>query len=290
MKLKWGNVQSLRLPSLAALANGVTLLLVVAVGVSAAQMTWRLWPVQDKTAAPAAVPISPVAAVKPALGGQGRQLASLHLFGESETVKERAPIETVNAPTTRLRLTLRGVFSSGDAEKAMAIIADSSNKELPYRVGDSVPGGATIKQIAPDRVLLERSGRLETLLLPSERKAQFNSKINTSRRTELSTASQLGKIRQQIVKNPFDAGKYLTIEPVMEGESVKGYRVHPKQEHQLFSAAGLKTGDVVTRVNGVPVGDPNAMGKLMHQLTTADRFTLQVENNGKPRMLNVRLD
>jgi len=77
--------------------------------------------------------------------------------------------KVLDAPETRLKLTLRGVFASEDSSGGRAIVGDPQGKEENYAVGDPLPGGAKLSEIYPDRIILERNGRFETLRLPKER-------------------------------------------------------------------------------------------------------------------------
>ena len=47
---------------------------------------------------------------------------------------------------------------------ASALIEGPNRKTRNYRVDEEVPGGAILKQVYPDRVVLERSGNLENLI------------------------------------------------------------------------------------------------------------------------------
>jgi len=104
--------------------------------------------------------------------GQSRQtpqIAPLHLFGLSS--QKSAPIkkaEPVAAPVTKLNLKLNGVFASTPAENSLAIISTNARDEQLYAIDENLPGGAILKEVYADRVIIERSGQLETLLLPKE--------------------------------------------------------------------------------------------------------------------------
>ena len=81
--------------------------------------------------------------------------------------KTSAPVD---APETKLKLVLRGVFSSEDQDNARAIIADPRGKEEQYSIGDMLPGNAELSEVHADKVILKRSGRYETLRLPTDNK------------------------------------------------------------------------------------------------------------------------
>lgn len=94
------------------------------------------------------------------------RIAQAHLFG---TVRENVQQETAPAPETKLRLDLVGLVASADRQLARAIIRVDGGKVRPYAMEDAIEGtDATIHAIEPGRVLLERSGALESLALKRE--------------------------------------------------------------------------------------------------------------------------
>jgi hypothetical protein len=95
------------------------------------------------------------------------RVAEWHLFGRPDTpaTAARSQREEAPAPKTQLQLTLRGVATSERGAEARAIIAEPNGKERKYGIGEAVPGGAEVAEILPDRVILVRNGRPETLPL-----------------------------------------------------------------------------------------------------------------------------
>ncbi|MCR9192646.1 MAG: general secretion pathway protein GspC [Gammaproteobacteria bacterium] len=65
-----------------------------------------------------------------------------------------------------LNLTLVGVVFSPQPQESQAIIKLPNGNARTFSLGDQVSGGAKIKQITPDGVVLERDGELESLSLP----------------------------------------------------------------------------------------------------------------------------
>lgn len=98
-----------------------------------------------------------------------RNVSEYKLFG-TPTKEEAAPqiAETENLPKTNLRLILRGASSSGDINKASALIEGPDKETLKYVVNDTLPGNAKLKSVYEKRVVIERNGRLENLYFPDE--------------------------------------------------------------------------------------------------------------------------
>ena len=89
-----------------------------------------------------------------------QNIPTLHLFGQyNQTLKD--------LPQTSLQLDLEGIsLAVTPGGISRAIIATPNQPTKIYKVGDSVPGGAIIRHIFRDRVILDDNGRLESLKLP----------------------------------------------------------------------------------------------------------------------------
>jgi general secretion pathway protein C len=183
-----------------------------------------------------------------------RQLPNWHLFGEA--AQEAAPVKSavpVDAPDTRLKLVLRGAFSSGDEGYSRAIIADPRGKEEMYAIGDKLPGNAELREVHADRVILLRGGRYETLRLPLDEPVVGN-RTNSSRSSAANTspAQRLGSIRQTLKQNPKSLyGLVRTTPKKDEQGKMIGYTLQPGRDPQLFEQMGLQPGDVVTQINEI---------------------------------------
>lgn len=87
-------------------------------------------------------------------------ISQQHLFGQFDE-------NLADLPTTQLQLTLQGIaMGLVDSEGSRALISTPSQPAKVYKIGERVPGGATIRQILRDRVILDDNGRFESLNLP----------------------------------------------------------------------------------------------------------------------------
>jgi len=274
-------------------------LLVALLAWTFAQLTWRLIPseqgnavITSQIASPSSISVSNTKAASL------EQVASLHLFGDTTAAVVDQVEAPVTAPETALNLTLKGLIAVDQQEQALAIIAQDRGDEQAYRVGDSVPGGAVIHEILADRVILQRGGRFETLTLPKDRMAGDSVGLPPAPVPMRSpppqgrsgkSPQQLRDLRERILHNPQEAMQLINAQPVMDGGQMKGYRVSPGRDRRLFSSVGLRPGDIVTNINGVPLSDPAQMGQLLQQLTTANRLSVTVERGGRQSQLSLDL-
>jgi len=93
-----------------------------------------------------------------------QRIANSHLFGRAD-IKTKTQRGT-SAPETKLNLLLSGVIASLDERQAVAFVAAGKGAaEKAYGIGENLPGGAILKEIYEDRILLEYRGRMENLTL-----------------------------------------------------------------------------------------------------------------------------
>ncbi len=255
----WGKQQQWGAP----LRWVISVLLVVVLAYVLAQTVWLLWygpsePVPANTRTRLEVSSSGDA---PTLSQA--QIDNWQLFGNYEPVASTGNDKPTDAPDTRLRLELLGVFQNADTKRATAIIAEKGKEGELYHIGDSIPGNAKLEEVYPDRVILRRAGRLETLRWsdnalggvtevtrdPAPRPAPTAPAGNEG------GAADLARQRTTIIGQ-------LGLEPVTEGGSA-GYRLGKRAPKQLLAQVGLQSDDVILSVNGHPLGtESNDMAAL----------------------------
>jgi general secretion pathway protein C len=279
----------------------LNLLLVLSLSYVLAGISWRLWPQTESGAALFATSLPATSAAKEGTGLDA--LAALHLFGTALAPEAKPAESVIDAPETALSLTLRGIVAVSAGSGGRALIAEGSGDERLYMVGDFLSGGAMLHEVLIDRVILKRAGRFETLTLPRDQITQTppagaSGSVTKGRSSgsgtrvggnNSSVVGQLRTLRDNVVANPQQAFDMVQAQPVMEGGSIKGYRVSPGKERAMFSGTGLRSGDVVTRVNGIPVGDTAQLATLYEKFKTAERFDLVVERGGQETSLTINL-
>ncbi|MCU7842967.1 MAG: type II secretion system protein GspC [Candidatus Thiodiazotropha sp. (ex Monitilora ramsayi)] len=280
-----------RLPTL------VVLLLVVVIGAKLAELTWRLMPTPESGNVNVQQKV-----FKPLPSGnrqddkvQLAQTASLHLFGVAGAVKPAKKIE-LKAPETRLNLTLHGVFVEDKPEQGAAIIGTSGNKQKYYKVGANVMNGVKLQGVFDDRVVLLRNGQSEVLRFPKVSNRSANvapvRSASSGRSTGSKTvrAASLREYREVFQKEPLKIFEHVRFVPVRSRDGLKGYRVLPQRNRELYNKLGIRPSDLVTAVNGVTLTNDKEAMKLIQMLKDATSVQVDIVRNGQPQSLNFSLN
>lgn len=267
-------------------------LLVIGSAIYTAHFTW-LWlepvpSVQAPTITPAG---GSAASGRTDLARVGDQLAQTELFGafvaeQTAAVEEPRPVE---APDTRLNLTLQAILAQGIEGEGFAIIAQRSGAGRAFSIGDDVFGQAELAAVYGDRVILSRNGQMETLRYPRiESSGLLQTRDEDPRAPEPSAASSgVGSFNESVqrAQEEFERGgnveaqveqmvSYIAeransdpqglIQEVGLEPTGAGYQV-TRNARQL-QMAGLRPGDVVTAVNDNPVGNIAQDQMLLNQI------------------------
>lgn len=267
------------------LALAARLLLLTLLAVTLAGLTWRLLD-RDEEAPP---PAPPGPAAPAAQTGGNWNLARWHLFGQAPVAAAAAPVETL--PETRLNLALRGVVAGKDGG---AIIGTPNGDESFYGIDARLPGGATLREVYGDRVVLERSGRRETLRLPRESldaggppAAAAAPAVGEPQVLEPNLS--LNQYRDLALQNPGQLADVVQVAPRNEGGRFVGYEVQPGRDPGLLGRLGLQAGDVVTSVNGISLDTPARALGVLRSLRGRNDVTVQIQRGGVPQTLSVNL-
>lgn len=271
-------------------------LTVVLVGVSLwllAAIVWKLIPVPDLPVAPVQSARSQAADSAPS-GVNVAGLKQRDLFGKAGVVPRAAPKqETENAPDTRLNLTLAGVILSDDPNLSRAFIGSSNGKQKSYAIDDDIEGAsATLYEVHATHVILERNGRYETLRLQKTVAGKSNSSTRSTQSPSSSNgdvATKLKSVREEILRDPSKAADFIRVRPVYSKGQLTGYRIYPGKDRGLFTKVGLRSGDLVTKLNGQGLNDPQKAFSMLSTLSNATSISLELQRRGRTENVSVDL-
>jgi len=269
------------------------------------RLVWLLLPHGD-----AALDTVPSRAVAAAAATPERSVASWHLFGDTP----RRPGSGLGGTASTLGLILRGTVAQGDPKAGFAVIADGANGERTFRVGEDVVAGVRLAAVYVDRVVLLRGSAEETLKLPRDSNlapadvvratpAIASSRNAANARADAPRSGGTAAPAAQTVKaptdwqqtvdrlrqNPDELMKRVQIVPVLDGGKLTGVRLSAGTDAALIHQIGLRPGDVVTSVNGMPVDSLSRGQDIMSSLKNSSSVRVTVVRDGKPTDVTVGL-
>mgnify|MGYP000149628368 CR=1 FL=1 len=294
-----------RLRALATPERGIRwgeVLLVVALGITLADLTWNLIPGPASQGSPTVNDAGPTSAAgSPGGGGDGQSSLTVtgavkNLFGDApeKSRKTAAPDEPVRE--TELNLTLKGILAHRNRGKKLALIASGDKTEKVYAVGDSLPGGAEIVRIESRRIILRRNGVTEALNLEVKQLEARDTGLADQSRAANSGGGirQVAKHRREVDRQmvqkqlqnlPSLLQQAKAVPATRNGQQV-GFKMVTIQSGSLFEDLGLKEGDVIQQVNGRSIRTPADALNAYQALKGSQEFQVQLLRKDQSVTLN----
>ncbi len=212
---------------------------------------------------------------------------SAHLFGIATA--DPSAQDPANAPPTTANLVLAGTIASQDPKRGVAIISDGGPAKV-YSVGDNV-GGASLHSVYLDHVILDRSGSLETLLLPRLLGPGMRAPPIVRRGGDPRTVAAVDNIRRMVQQDPGLLDQVMRTVPSYDNVAgkLRGFRAYPGKNRQIFAKLGLKSGDLVTAINGTTLDDPQRSQEVFNTIQSSDHVTVTVERGGQKQEISLNI-
>ncbi len=256
--------------------------LVAVIAWQLARFTWILVPKRADTA-PLAFTAAPIDMPVRAVNAQ--KIADAHLFGAANAAG--SDIDVANAPRTQMTLVLSGTIASSDPAKGFAFIGESAAAAKFLKVGEQVGGAARLHSVYPDRVMLDRGGRLEALLLPRPGSGLVGARPPPAFAANPPSSRFAENVRRIAETNPAAFSEIVRPQPFMAQGVMQGFRVYPGRNRQQFAKLGLQPGDLVKAINGTPLDDPQRSGEIFNTLSASDRAQITIERNGQVQTISL---
>ena len=221
-----------------------------------------------------------------ASGAEWDALIAAAPFGVTEEPNQRAP-------QTQLPLRLIGVVAKSDPRAGRALIAAGGGGSQVYAAGAALPGGATLLEIWPTQVILQRGGQRESLTLPENTLAPSTSVANNPLTNSARSAGAASPERAVPPRDPPPSNapnalsRVMTWQTVLRAGQPSGVRIYPGADATTFETLGLRPGDLVLTVNQAPVADMNGGRDFAALLSSSPLLQLGIERDGRPQTLQI---
>jgi general secretion pathway protein C len=195
-----------------------------------------------------------------------------------------APQQAGSGVVTSLALTLYGVRVNEGSGLGSAIIAAPDGVQNSFAVGDEIMPGVVLKAVMFDHVTIDRGGAEEQIFIDQSTPAP-----------EATPAPTQGAGWQSAAPPPPAApGAGPTVDslkreigfaPRLQNGRVTGVAVMAKGP--AFAGAGFRPGDIISQVNGQPIGSAGDLQALQNQIAPGARLSLTVERGAAVASVNI---
>lgn len=185
---------------------------------------------------------------------------------------------------TELNLKLWGTVSTVEekSDSARAVIEEGkSRKQSLYKVGDVVQR-ATILEILRNSVVLDVDGRQEKLAVVEEKAAITESGIMSEEDRPIAVS------RSQIddaMKNVNDLMGQAKVKPLFQDGKPDGFILSSLEPTSIFGKMGLRSGDIITGINGQQIQSMDDALSFYKSLATGDRLSVQLKRRGRAKTI-----
>jgi general secretion pathway protein C len=177
---------------------------------------------------------------------------------------------------------------SGDSSFARVTLRDKANNSTEYAIGEEL-GSFRIRSIEQHFIILRR-GKLNLKVLIGESIAQAKEKIKqkeTESDTQQLTSSQtIQKVlsREDVnrkLKDPNVIYKDARFGPHLVDGKIEGYKLYQVARSHIFYSLGARSGDIIKRVNGMPLNETEKMLEIWKSVQSAPKIAIDLDRKGK---------
>ena len=220
-----------------------------------------------------------------------QDLSGLHLFGEAVKESVKSVDAPVDAPVTKLNLTLRGILATiGDPTQGYAQIENDKKVEENFGYKDQIFGLATLEQIHIDRVIISRNGKFETLRLPID---FLGGKHFLSAQRKLEQKKIVTDFRKLLVnRKGMDLIKLFGFDTVYKNGGFYGFviKVLGEDGQKMIDTLGVKEGDIIVAVNGEKFSESIQAVNNLTKLKDATSVNVEVDREGIHLFFDLEFD
>lgn len=198
-----------------------------------------------------------------------------------------------------LSINLKGIMTFALDESKNRAIIEKTSVEKMYKVGDMIED-AQLLRISNNKVIFIRSnGQQEVVYLREKDAASDPSYANVvgwAQVIQPLTPSMYTINTQAFIERVANLGQLIDMLDLStvykKGESV-GCRIGSVEEHSLAHALGLRKGDIITSINGIPTNSNQQRFKIYKNITAMEHggsVEVTLVRNGRQLFLEYQLE
>lgn len=227
---------------------------------------------------------------------------------EKEEVVQEEPEaeENTELEETKLKLKLWGTVS-GNSKRAYAVIEDTKErKQNLYREGDTIQN-AVVKKILREELILSVNGKDESLKMEEKKSGPRSGGIGQDRPgvgpastlsppSEADTDSESRKVAlkraevEEAISDVNNLMQQVRIRPHFKNGKPDGLTLTRIRPDSIFRKLGLRSGDVLTGIDGNPIESVDDALKFYNSLKTSSNVGIQLRRRGKVETIDYSIE
>jgi general secretion pathway protein C len=264
-------------PEADAAARVVSVLLVAAILATALSEALSLWRLM-RTDGPPAARARLVRTASPR--AMADSIVGAHLFGSPPST-----VASDAAPSVSTSWALTGTVASSDPGVGFALLGPTRTSTRFYAAGEAIAPGTTLRAVYADRVIIDREGSVEALMLPhSLDPASLQAGLLRPRpQADQAATPELGQEEASSRLNDESSRMAMILKqtPYFADHQLRGIIIGEGSSPGLLESLGLKPGDILHHVDGTLVLTPNSLGMLRERLATGAPVRVGVSRPGQ---------
>lgn len=224
--------------------------------------------------------------------------------------------QTAEAVKSDLPVKLVGTIYGGDPFSGIALVENNAKRTInSFMVGDSLIKEAVVKEIHKEKIIIDRSGRLEYIEVTKESLSRNKRKKKAAAATANngaiapiatepppSTFKEDGFERKEkeISMTQAYRNKLLTTDftkvlqdlkatPNMVDGELKGFLLTRIRKDSIWEKAGFQNDDIAEEINGVPLTDTAQAIRLLQSLRNETEIEVRVNRGGTPTKFTLQV-
>lgn len=224
--------------------------------------------------------LTPAGSFGPWEGRQARFLSVAErqaLFSGFDPFYRGGPQQAGGGVVTSLALTVYGIRLNEGSGLGSAIVAGPDGVQNSFAVGEEIMPGVVLKAVAFDHIAIDRGGAEEQVFLDQSQPAPTAAPVGSPSLPVMGMDNPSADMLKR------DVG----FTPRMQNGRVTGLILTAKGPG--FQQAGFLPGDIVTQVDGQPVGSVSDLQALQGKIMPGARISLTVERGAAVSSVNLTL-
>jgi general secretion pathway protein C len=255
---------------------------------------------------------SPLAGISPEPYEKYSSIPERNIFSPADRGQKLLPLEERKSsspaggaaeggrPSSAGNYILAGTIT-GPGGHSWAILQEKgTRKQQIFRVQGNIDGGRIIK-VSRNQIQIERDGKKETLSLSEE---EARPRVPAKELPPPSSASAKGEVVRKLSANRFlvnredvnaavgDINQFMTqarLRPHFEMGKPSGFSVSEVVPGSLMEKLGLRNNDVIKKVNGMAVTQPEEVMQAYAQLQRDSNIEVEIDRGGRSEILRYEI-